>query len=395
MVRELRVEPPSERALKCWGEHRICVACIFAEYPERAWSRPEIYSLTRTWFVDNELTNYSENAVRTVLWRLKKKGYIKVVRSRPVQYFRATTAGKVIFPAAKNFLVKYRKESSPTAERVDRLEPSSSPSTPDIFGLDGHEGVDELGEEALIGLMVKEFSQIFGRTWFEQGKITFKIDHWLANQVAKACSLKPKTKRGSYREHEADFTLSIWPSTTTTILRPKRADAEKALVDWLVKEAGFKYGDLRAFFLEHGSSAAKVKADCRDGVEVSGAQGHGHGYAVSEGGYGDVSPVAELLSARCSVRGNGRIQRGDGLAEDDRGQRSNDLAEVQRAAGLHTVGCCGGPGESARADVEPGGSAGADRPLGETDGTNPADAQSALTFSTAVNPCTTITGGIC
>lgn len=336
---------PSDRSLKRWKKNSVYVAVLFSERNNEQLTKPEIKQLVRaTYHYDRIPGEYSERAVDAVLWRFTRKGYIRRIKQNGLYRYAVTDFGLGVFLRARRLHREQADQmdrriiaSSHTPLRVPQLEPSSSHTK--AVGLTGHETADDLGEEALIGLMTKEFSQLFGRTWFEKGALNFKVDHWLAEQIGQACPFKPKTKRGSYRAHERDFSLSIWPSTTTTIVRPKRADSEKSLVEWLVRQAGFAYGDLRAFFLQHGAGDAKGPSDGRERAEVSSPSRDQHGYALSQGRCRDVPAAVEFLAPGTSHRGHRELQWSDGLAQDDRSQRSNDLAQVPRVAELHTDRC--------------------------------------------------------
>lgn len=98
--KEAREQPLSERAFKRWKQTSKNVAVIFNEYPDKSFTAEQIYDIIRTWHLNTEGSKYSESAIRAVLSRFTKKGYLKVLKTedkRAKKRYMATAKGQEVF----------------------------------------------------------------------------------------------------------------------------------------------------------------------------------------------------------------------------------------------------------------------------------------------------------
>ena len=103
--------PISERASKRWSVTSKNIAIIFSEYPDAAFSAQDIYEIIRTWHLNTRGSKYSESAIRAVLMRFTRKGYLKAVKTggKIVKlHYKATKKGHEIF----SDFSKYRENGS-------------------------------------------------------------------------------------------------------------------------------------------------------------------------------------------------------------------------------------------------------------------------------------------
>ena len=249
-LREHDLPVASERTFKRWGTLSQYLALLLSDQPDDVFSLSKLYNGMRTMYLNGHIENYSESAVRGVLWRFRRDGLITVRKKRGrhrTPFYQVTPKGVQILSQARRF---FSSEGSLDEGVLAQLPRTSSRES---------EVTIDSGSE-LVDLVTSEWDEYFdwNDAWFEGGSLTFTIDKYIAEKVHKACETQAR-KRSAGSHGESGFTLNIWPTTARIRLWPKHPTVEKDLGTWLVKECHLGYSDLRLFYASFRRAAGKTK----------------------------------------------------------------------------------------------------------------------------------------
>lgn len=137
-MNDVRERTLRERTLKKWGDNSWAVALLFTEHPDMGIPLHDIYKVVRSIYLNMESKSdedFTEKAVRAVLWRFAKDGYLRKRkpggrRTNPVYYI--TDLGLVVFRDALEKRAKWADEGSHSEFELVRLPSSMSSRQVDI-----------------------------------------------------------------------------------------------------------------------------------------------------------------------------------------------------------------------------------------------------------------------
>jgi len=374
-LREHDLPVVRERTFKHWGKLSQYLALLFSDQPNDVFSLSELYNGMRTMYLNGYIENYSESAVRGVLWRFRRDGLITVRKKRgrhSTPFYQVTPKGIQILSQARRF---FSIEGSLDEGVLAQLPRTSSRES---------ELTIESGSE-FIDLVTSEWDEYFdwNDAWFEGGSLTFTIDKYIADKIHKACETQAR-KRSAGSHGEAGFTLNIWPTTARIRLWPKRLTIEKDLGTWLVKKCGLGYSDLRLFYSSFRRATKKATIIVEVPTKIDFPEGTSCFFRVRIQGTPWMGPIQRESTPRSTPRRNRSLVRHEHNSELHKplwSDSNRDLAEI--------LGVQRGPrrdsGRGYGSYSRPGGSNGR---LGETE-------LEVVGIAEAIHERTAAAGGIC
>jgi len=374
-LREHDLPVASERTFKHWGKLSQYLALLFSDQPDDVFSLSKLYNGMRTMYLNGHIENYSESAVRGVLWRFRRDGLITVRKKRgrrSTPFYQVTPKGVQILSQARRF---FSGEGSLDEENLGQLARSSSRESDMTI---------ESGSE-LVDLVTSQWDEYFdwNDAWFEGGSLTFTIDKYIADKIHKACETQAR-KRSAGIHGEAGFTMLIWPTTARVRIWPKYPTIEKDLGTWLVKKCHLGHNDLRLFYSSFRRAAKKTKIIVEIPTKIDFPEDESYFFRVrtrKTPWLDQNQPESTPRSTPCRNRSRGRHESGSGLHDPLWSNSNCNLAEVLRVQR-------GPRRDSGRGYGPSSGSRGADGRLGETE-------LEVVGIAEAIHERTAAAGGIC
>jgi len=221
-ARELQV---CERTLNKWKPTAWNIVQIFEEYSDRSFSLKLFRDIIRTWHLNTPGSKYSESAIRGVLARFLKKGYLESFKSggkKITTYYKLTPAGRKFFKKAMDY---YRFDSSHTQRPLRRV----------LKGNSSHGVAGEEGYQVELALRPWREKIGFDSGWKENSRITkVWLDPFIIKNIRTAIGEEPigRNRAKWMSVHSDSFKMQV-SKIRTIQLWVHGPNWQKELSEWL------------------------------------------------------------------------------------------------------------------------------------------------------------------